>query len=285
MGRRQVTPAKKPRRVVVVGAGPAGLEAARAAAERGHRVDIFEAQARIGGQFRLAGEQPRRAQILELMDWYERQFQKLQVRLHLNSYVEADDIRALDPDAVVLATGSLPDEDGFQRWMPGADRLPGIEKGHVWSPEDVMRREAKLGDHVILYDEGGHWRGLGTAWAMAERGHKVTIVTPEPFIGKELARTSSDIPLRPRLAQLGVTFLTEHLIAEWHGDAATIRNMLTGSDSRLEAAALVMSTTNRAFDPLSTDLADIETHLIGDAAAPRQAPYAFHEGRKIGLSL
>ena len=278
-------PAANPRHIVVVGAGPAGLEAARAAAERGHRVDIFEAQPRIGGQFRLAGEQPRRAQILDLLDWYERQFEKLQVRLHLNSFVEAEDIRALNPDAVVLSTGSLPDEDGFQRWMPDRDRLPGIDSGNVYSPEDVMRREAKLGDHVILYDEGGNWRGLGTAWAMAEQGKKVTIVTPEPFIGKELARTSSDIPLRPRLAKLGVTFLTEHLIAEWHGSAATIRNMLTGEDFRREASALVMSTTNRAFDPLSADLAGLEIHLIGDAAAPRQAPYAFHEGRKVGLLL
>ena len=278
-------PAANPRHIVVVGAGPAGLEAARAAAERGHRVDIFEAQPRIGGQFRLAGEQPRRAQILDLLDWYERQFEKLQVRLHLNSFVEAEDIRALNPDAVVLSTGSLPDEDGFQRWIPDRDRLPGIDSGNVYSPEDVMRREAKLGDHVILYDEGGNWRGLGTAWAMAEQGKKVTIVTPEPFIGKELARTSSDIPLRPRLAKLGVTFLTEHLIAEWHGLAATIRNMLTGEDFRREASALVMSTTNRAFDPLSADLADLEIHLIGDAAAPRQAPYAFHEGRKVGLLL
>ena len=278
-------PAANPRHIVVVGAGPAGLEAARAAAERGHRVDIFEAQPRIGGQFRLAGQQPRRAQILDLLDWYERQFEKLQVRLHLNSFVEAEDIRALNPDAVVLSTGSLPDEDGFQRWMPDRDRLPGIDSGNVYSPEDVMRREAKLGDHVILYDEGGNWRGLGTAWAMAEQGKKVTIVTPEPFIGKELARTSSDIPLRPRLAKLGVTFLTEHLIAEWHGSAATIRNMLTGEDFRREASALVMSTTNRAFDPLSADLADLEIHLIGDAAAPRQAPYAFHEGRKVGLLL
>ncbi|MCT8330878.1 oxidoreductase [Albidovulum sediminis] len=284
-GGDRFTPAARPRRIVVVGAGPAGLEAARVAAERGHRVDLFEAQPRVGGQFRLAGEQPRRGQILDLLDWYERQFEKLQVRLHLNTYAEPGDIRALSPDAVVLATGSLPDPDGFQRWMPGADRLPGIDLGNVWAPEDVMGREAKLGETVLLYDEGGSWRGLGTAWAMAERGHRVTIVTPEPFIGKELARTSADIGLRPRLARLGVTFLTEHLVAEWHGDAATVRNLLTGEETRLAASALVLSTTNRAFDPLSADLADVETHLIGDAAAPRHAPYAFHEGRKTGLAL
>jgi 2,4-dienoyl-CoA reductase-like NADH-dependent reductase (Old Yellow Enzyme family)/pyruvate/2-oxoglutarate dehydrogenase complex dihydrolipoamide dehydrogenase (E3) component len=284
-GGDRFTPAATPRHVVVVGAGPAGLEAARVAAERGHRVDLFEAGPRIGGQFRLAGQQPRRGQILDLLDWYERQLAKLQVRVHLNSYAEAEDIRALGADAVVLATGSLPDEDGFQRWLPGADRLPGIERGGVCSPEDVIRREAKLGPEVILYDEGGHWRGLGTAWALAERGHKVTIVTPEPFIGKELARTSADIGLRPRLAKLGVRVLTEHLVAGWHGDGATLRNLLTGEETRHAASALVMSTTNRAFDPLSTDLDGVETHLIGDAAAPRQAPYAFHEGRKVGLAL
>lgn len=278
-------PAATPRHIVVVGAGPAGLEAARVAAERGHRVDLFEAGPRIGGQFRLAGEQPRRGQILDLLDWYERQLAQLQVRLHLNSYAEAGDIRALGPDAVVLATGSLPDETGYQRWLPAADRLPGIDRGGVFSPEEVMRREAKLGSEVILYDEGGYWRGLGTAWALAERGHRVTIATPEPFIGKELARTSADIGLRPRLARLGVTFLTEHLVAGWHGDGATLRNLLTGEETRHPAGALVMSTTNRAFDPLSADLAGLETHLIGDAAAPRQAPYAFHEGRKVALGL
>ena len=207
------------------------------------------------------------------------------MRLHLNTYAEADDIRTLAPDAVVLATGSLPDEGGFQRWLPGHVRLPGIDRGNVWSPEDVMRREAKIGDAVILYDEGGHWRGLGTAWALAEQGKAVTIVTPVPFVGKELARTSADIGLRPRLAKLGVTFQTDHLIAEWHGTGATLRNLLTGTETRQAASALVMATTNRAFDPLSGELAGIETHLIGDAAAPRQAPYAFHEGRRIALAL
>ena len=274
-----------PRHILVVGAGPAGLEAARVAAERGHRVEIAEAQAQVGGQFRLAGMQPRRAQILDLMDWYERQFAKLQVKLRLNTYLDVDDIRALKPDVVVLATGSLPDPDGFQRWRPGLERLPGIDRGHVWSPEAVMRREARLGDAVILYDEGGTLRGLGTAWAMAEQGRQVTIVTSDAYVGKEMNRTSSDVSLRQRLAGLGVRMIAEHLIAEWHGDAATVENLLTGATERLDASALVMATTNRAFDPLSADLPDFDTRLIGDAAAPRQAPYAFYEGRKLGLAL
>ena len=156
----------------MVGAGPAGLEAARAAAERGHRVEIVEALPVIGGQFRLAGMQPRRAQILDLMDWYERQFEKLGVTLRLNTFLDADEIAAHPADVVILATGSLPDETGFQRWLPQCRKLPGIELGGVWSPEAVLRREARLGDTVVIYDEGSNWRGVGTAWAHGRAGQE-----------------------------------------------------------------------------------------------------------------
>lgn len=271
--------------VLVVGAGPAGLEAARVAAERGHKVTLHEAAPKIGGQFRLAGEQPRRAQILDLLDWYERQFERLGVELRLNSYLDADDIRDIGADKVVLATGSLPDEEATQRWLPQLGALPGLEHGHVYAPEEVMRREARLGDAVIVYDEGGNMRGVGTAWHLAEQGKAVTLVTSDPMVGKELARTSADIPIRAKLAQLGVQMLTEHAISRWHGQGATLRNLLNGSEQEISASALVMATTNRSFDPISAEIADLDVRLIGDAQAPRQAPYAFYEGRKCGLEI
>ena len=274
-----------PRHVLVVGAGPAGLEAARVAAERGHKVELHEAAPVIGGQFRLAGQQPRRAQILDLLDWYERQFDRLGVTLRLNSYLEADDIRAIGADRVILATGSLPDEDASQRWLPQLGALPGRDLGGVLAPEEVMRREARLGDAVILYDEGGTMRGLGTAWHLAEAGHQITLITPDAMVGKELARTSADIPIRARLARLGVTFLTEHAIAAWHGQGVRIRNLLTGEEHEQAASALIMATTNRSFDPNSAELADLDVTLIGDAQAPRQAPYAFYEGRVAGMEV
>jgi len=284
-GGDRFTPASVPRHVLVVGAGPAGLEAARAAAERGHRIEIAEAGPRTGGQFRLAGMQPRRGQILDLLDWFERQFTRLGVTLHLNTFLDAADIAAHPADCVILATGSLPDETGFQRWMPHEPRLPGLEAGGVWSPEAVLRREARLGDAVIVYDEGGNWRGVGTAWALAEQGRQVTIVTPDPYVGKEITRTAGDGPARRRLAQLGVKFLVEHSLARWHGNGATVRNLLTGDETTLPASALVMATTNRSFDPFPQSFPGKATHRIGDCAAPRLAAYAFHEGRKLALSL
>ncbi len=274
-----------PRTVLVVGAGPAGLEAARVAAERGHRVEIVEAMPVIGGQFRLAGMQPRRAQILDLMDWYERQFIKLGVRLRLNTFLDESEIALHPAEVVIFATGSLPDETGFQRWMPQEPHLPGIELAGVWSPEAVMRREARIGDAVVIYDEGSNWRGVGTAWALAEQGKTVTIVTPEAFVGKEIARTAADGPARRRLAQLGVKMLTEHCVSRWHGNGVTLRNLLTGEETTLPTSALVMSTTNRAFDPWPDSFKGKSTYKIGDCIAPRLAAYAFHEGRKLARIL
>ncbi|MDE3028523.1 MAG: FAD-dependent oxidoreductase [Paracoccaceae bacterium] len=284
-GGDRFTPADASRSVLVVGAGPAGLEAARTAAERGHRVEIVEAAPQIGGQFRLAGMQPRRAQILDLLDWYERQFTRLGVTLRLNTFLDEDEIAAHPAEVVILATGSLPDPDARQRWLPSAATLPGLEHGNVWSPEDVMRREARLGDAVIVYDEGGNWRGVGTAWALAEQGKQVTIVTPDPYIGKEITRTSADVPARKRLANLGARFLPEHVLTRWHGNGATVRDMLTGAETPVPASALVMATTNRAFDPFPESIAGKTVLRIGDCVAPRQAPYAFHEGRKVALGL
>ena len=284
-GGDRFSPVEKPKHVLVVGSGPAGLEAARVAAECGHRVDIHEAASVIGGQFRLAGEQPRRAQITDLLNWYERQFDRLSVRLHLNSYLEQDEVRAIGADVVVLATGSLPDEDATQRWLPQLGPLPGLENGQVYSAEDVMRREARLGDSVIVYDEGGNMRGVGTAWYLAETGKQVTLVTPDPFVGKELSRTSADIPIRAKLAQLSVQMLTEHAILNWSGNGARLKNLLDGAEVDVPSSALVMATTNRAFDPLSEELTDLDVRLIGDAQAPRQAPWAFYEGRKCGLEI
>ncbi len=279
--------APNPQTILVVGAGPAGLEAARVAAERGHKVILAEASSDAGGQFRLAGLQPRRAQITDLIGWYQSQLEGLAVDIRYNTYLDADDIAALKADKVLLATGSLPAETGFQKALPHVRTLPGMNKGGVWSVEDVMGNAARLGDEVIVLDEGGNWRGIGTAWKLAEDGHRVTIVTPDAMVAKELQRSAADIPARRSLAQLGVSFVTESAVSLWSGTGAQVLSLLTGETQTIAAKSLVLATGNKADMQLVEDLMHNGQMpiLIGDALAPRNAAAAIHEGRKMALHL
>ncbi|MBS3649469.1 FAD-dependent oxidoreductase [Pseudaminobacter sp. 19-2017] len=284
-GGDRFSPAERPKRVFVVGGGPAGLEAARVAAERGHQVVLAEASDRPGGQFRLAGLQPRRAQIVDLIDWYERQLSQLGVEVRYGAYVEAEDVEREGADHVIVATGSLPPEGAFQRALPQFDQIPG--GGRALSAEAVMAREARPGKRVIVLDEGGNWKGCGTAWKLAEEGHEVTLVTPDPLVGKELQRTAADVPLRRNLARLGVRFVTESAIVHWEGAIARVASLLDGSERQIEADALVFAATNMAEDSLALELAarGIAFTAIGDCTAARQAAYAIHDGRKAALAL
>ena len=286
-GGDRFTPADDPKKVLVVGAGPAGLEAARVAAERGHAVTLIEASSELGGQFRLAGLQPRRAQITDLIAWYGRQLDRLEVDLRFNSYWDADEIASFGADEIILATGSLPAGTGFQKALPHIRELPGIENGNVWSTEDVMGRAANLGQHVVLLDEGGHWKGIGTAWHLAELGHEVTIITPDAMIARDLVRAASDFPARRTLARLGVNFITESALTNWTGESAEYVSLLTGEEGRIDAGSLVFATGNVADQDLQAELRDrnLRYQLIGDAHAPRLASAAVFDGRKVALTL
>ena len=222
-----------------------------------------------------------------MIAWYLRQFEQLGVDVRYFLPMDEQDILEFGADEVVLATGSLPDGLARQRWLPEHEQLPGLENGHVYACEEVLREQAELGKSVIVLDEGGNWRGTGTAWYLADKGHEVTIVTPDELIGKELYRTTVDSRIRAALKKLGVAFILESVITQWHGNHATVRSLLDGSTQLIDASAIVTATTNTVFNDVELALAesDIKFHLIGDAAAPRQAPYAFHDGRKIGLAL
>jgi 2,4-dienoyl-CoA reductase-like NADH-dependent reductase (Old Yellow Enzyme family)/thioredoxin reductase len=279
-------PAHTPRKILVVGGGVAGLEAARVAAERGHQVTLIEASNRLGGQFHLAGLQPRRGQIGDFLDWYARQLEKLQVKVLLNTYFEPHDVEAFGADEVILATGSQPGGHGFQRFLPHFDKLPGVDRGNVWTAEEVMSRQARLGPRVIVLDEGANWKGGGTALHIAEAGHRVTVVTPAASVMMEMARTNADVQLRQRLRQLGAVLITEAAIREWHGDAADI-TVFGGKDMRIEADSLVLSTTNSADTALADALSatTVPYRMIGDAVAARTAVMAIYEGRKLAMNI
>ncbi|MDP7438596.1 MAG: FAD-dependent oxidoreductase, partial [SAR324 cluster bacterium] len=196
-------------------------------------------------------------------------------------------IKEFAADKTVLATGSFPNDTGFQKAIPHVEKLPGIELGGVFSAEDVMTRRARPGKRVILLDEGGNWKGCGTAWKLAEEGHHVILVTPDPLVGKELQRTAADYPLRQRLAKFGVRFILESAITKWKNEGAEILCFLDGNTQFIEADSLVFATPNIAEDSLNLELHDsgLDVINIGDSAGPRQAPFVIYEGRRIGFEI
>src|SRR5690606_3846978 len=172
------------------------------------------------------------------------------------------------------AGGRLPPESLFQRAVPPFGAMPA--GGMARSAEAVMARAARPGKRVLLLDDGGNWKGCGTAWKLAEDGHEVTIVTPDALVGKELQRMAVDLPLRRTLARLGVRFVTESAVFDWDGGIATISSLLDDRQQKIEADALVYAATSIAADGLARDLVErgIAFTAIGDCTASRQAAYA-----------
>lgn len=164
-------PAKK---VVIVGAGPAGLEAARVAGERGHEVVLFEAADRPGGQVRLAARVPRRRELIGIVDWRIEQCTKLGVDMRFNTYAEVEDVLAEKPDVVLIAAGGLPNTDIVE----GSDL--------VVSSWDILSGDVKPGERVLIYDDNAAHQGLSAGEVIANAGSQLEIVTPERFFAVDI---------------------------------------------------------------------------------------------------
>ena len=162
------------RRVVVVGAGPAGLEAARVAGERGHQVTVLEAAGQAGGQVNLLTQIPRRRELIGIIDWRLAELARLGASVRYNCFAEAEDVLALSPDMVVVATGGLPQMPD----MAGADL--------AISSWDVLSGAAKPTGRVIVYDDGGAHAGMAAAEMLARAGAEVELITPERFFAPDM---------------------------------------------------------------------------------------------------
>lgn len=295
LGEREViSKAETPKKVLIIGAGPAGLEAARVAAERGHQVTLIEKDEKIGGQFRLAGSQPMRGEIGHVIYWYyQRQLERLNVDLRLQQKFSLEDILTFGADEIIIATGSKPAMDGYQRAMPMQDRLPGCELVNVFSINQILtgaQELEKIGRnlHVLLLDDlRGWWPASGTALYLAQRGHQVTVVTSDPMIGNELVACHTDGLLRKEYKKAGIIALTSTLLLSWDGTEATFTTKDRENEWTNKYDALVLATSNNVDDMLSKELweADVKHVCIGDCVAPRRLSMAIYEGRQASINI
>lgn len=182
------------RKVVVVGTGPAGLEAARVAGERGHEVVAFEAANDPGGQVRLTAQSPRRREMISIIDWRMSQCEKLGVTFHFNTWAEAEAIQAENPDVVIIATGGLPHTEVLSR---------GNEL--VVSAWDIISGDVKPGTNVLIFDDAGDHAALQAAEFLANAGARVEIMTPDRSFAPEVMAMNL-VPYMRSLQKLDVTF-------------------------------------------------------------------------------
>jgi 2,4-dienoyl-CoA reductase (NADPH2) len=271
---------ERPRRVVVVGAGPAGLEAARAAAERGHRVTVLERAPQPGGQVRLAASVPSRAELGDLVRNQVHACARLGVEVRYGVEADAATVLAEAPDVVVVATGATP----ARPWWAPAD------EGRIVDVVDVLEGRAAPGGRVVVLDELGFHHATSVAELLADRGCAVTVVTPGMVVGQDLGITLDMEHWLTRAAAKGIDQQVELVPMAWDGEAGQLvtQHHPTGAERRLDADWVVLAVPAAPAEGLYHELAgrdDVEVHRAGDCVAPRRAHAAVVEGERIGAAL
>ena len=207
----EIAPAAVALRVVVVGAGPAGLEAARVAAERGHAVVVFEAAAHPGGQVRLCAQSKRRAELIGIIDWRMAQCAALGVEFRFNTWAEAADVLGESPDVVIVATGGLPEKD----ILKAGNEL-------TVSAWDILTGDVKPGANVLLFDDAGDHVALQAAQLLAEAGAKVEIMTPDRSFAPDVMAMNL-VPYMRALQDKDVTFTVTYRLTSVEKDGNRIK--------------------------------------------------------------
>ncbi|MFD2191656.1 FAD-dependent oxidoreductase [Pistricoccus aurantiacus] len=296
-----------PKHVLVIGAGPAGLEAARASAERGHRVTLLEANDQAGGQIRVASLLARRREMLGITEWRVSECERLGVEMRFNTYAEAEDVLALGPDVVIVATGGLPQVH------------PELEAGEalVQSSWDALADPVRAGERVLVFDDHGGYPGLSAMEHLAKQGARVQFASPERMIGIEVGSTNFPAFLTA-LDRGGVEVRLNRTLSRVERGENGLRATLTSPYCRdvletLNVDRIIVEHGTAPLDelyfelkPLSSNLGelDIEAFIaiapqrkrnnpegrfqlfrIGDAVSSRNAHAAVYDGLRLALGL
>lgn len=272
-------PAASTRRVVVVGGGPAGLEAARVAAGRGHEVILFERSEQLGGTVRLAARPPTRAELARTVDWLGSEVERLGVDVRRGQTVDADVVMAASPDAVIVATGAT---SAAPPWTGGSER--------VISGRDLLAREQPPASaRVLVVDDDHRSQALVLAAHLASFGLQVRVISPRPAIA-ELLEPETLVDLLELLYRGGAVQIaiatTCTAIEETEGGVlATLHDGATGTD-RAEPFDLVVHTWARPDDHLAGALEGrVEVHVVGDAVSPHRIEAAVHGAFLVAAAI
>ena len=282
-----IVPAETPRKVLVVGGGPSGMEAARIAALAGHKVTLAEAAPTLGGLIEVAKRAPKLYVLGDYTNWLEREIYRLGVDVRLSTYMDADDVLAEAPDAVIVATGSMPRMDGVQCANPG-EPASGMELPHVMSSVDLITGNGPpAGTSALIFDDVGHYEALAAAEVLIERGFAVTLATRFAMLAPTVETWTRVEPTLERLMKGDFTVKTRQQLITVNEQEAVLKPLQSEKTETVPADVVIMVLARDPLNGLATELHGKVDNLIvvGDALTPRDLQAAVREGHKAARGL